>query len=81
MFARVVLALGSCVLCLGVIVLVVELAVDGVAAARVSEPMLLLGCLRPDQMLADCGRVLRAMIVDDLRGEFDRANNPTGLVD
>ena len=81
MLARVVLALAPCVLCLRVLALGVVLAVDGVAAARVAEPMLLLGCLLPDQVLADCGRVLRAIVVDLLGGVFDHTNNPTGHVD
>ena len=81
MFARAVLALAPCVLCLRVIALGVALAVDGGGAARLSEPMRLLVRLRPDQMLAHCGCVLRAMLVDFLGGEFDRANTPTGLVE
>ena len=81
MFARVVLALAPCVLCLRVLALGVALAVDGVVAARVSAAMLLLVRLRPDRMLADCGRVLRAMLVDLLGDVFDYTNDPTGLVD
>ena len=86
MLPRVPLALVPCVLCLGVLALGVVLAVDGVVAARVSAAMLLLVRLRPDRMLADCGRVLRAMLVDFLGGvldphPFDYTNDPTGLVD
>ncbi len=81
MLARAVLALAPCVLCLGVLALGVELAVDGAGAVRLSVPMRLLVRLRPDQMLADCARVLRAIVVDALGGEFDRANTPTGLVE
>ena len=81
MLARVVLALAPCVLCLRVLALGVVLAVDGAGAARVTEPMLLLVRLRSDRMLADCGRVLRAMLVDLLGGEFDHTNDPTGLVE
>ena len=81
MLARAALALAPCVLCLRVLALGVALAVDGVVAARVSAAMLLLVRLRPDRMLADCGRVLRAMLVDLLGGVFDHTNDPTGLVD
>ena len=81
MLARVPLALAPCVLCLGVFALGVVLAVAGVAAALLSDPVRLLVRLSPDHMSCVCGCVPTIILVEALGGEFDRANDPTGLVE